>query len=100
MRTDLEIQRDVLDELKWEPSVNAAHIGVSVKDSIVTLSGHVSSYVEKYAADKAPKRVYGVQAVANEIDVKLPYSSQRTDEDVARACVNALKANIAVPADM
>ena len=79
MKTDSELQRDVLDELKWEPSVNAAHIGVSVKDGIVTLSGHVTSYWEKYVAERAAKRVYGVKAVANELDVKLPGSSQRTD---------------------
>ncbi|MGZ3468779.1 MAG: BON domain-containing protein, partial [Isosphaeraceae bacterium] len=99
MKTDSELQREVLDELKWEPSVDAAHIGVSVKDGIVTLSGYVSSYWEKYAAEKAAKRVYGVKAVVNELEVKLPGSSQRTDEDIALACVNALKANISVPAD-
>ena len=99
MKTDSELQRDVLDELKWEPSVNAAHIGVSVKDGIVTLSGHVSRTAEKYAAERAAKRVYGVKAVANEIDVKLPGSSQRTDEDIAAAAVNALKSNLSVPAD-
>ena len=97
--TDSELQRDVLDELKWEPSVNAAHIGVSVKNGIVTLSGHVPSYWEKYSAEKAAKRVYGVKAVANELDVKLPGSSQRTDEDIAMACVNALQASISVPSD-
>jgi osmotically-inducible protein OsmY len=64
--TDSELQRDVLDELKWEPSVNVAHIGVSVKNGVVTLSGHVPSYWEKYSAEKAAKRVYGVKAVANE----------------------------------
>lgn len=96
---DTELQRDVLDELAWEPSVNAAHIGVTVKDGIVTLTGHVPSYAEKYAAEKAAKRVFGVKAVANELDVKLPGSSQRTDEDIAAACVNALKSNISVPAD-
>ena len=84
--TDSDLQRDVLDELKWEPSVNAAHIGVSVKDGVVTLSGHVPSYAEKYAAERAAKRVHGVKAVANELDVKLPGSSQRTDEDIAVAC--------------
>jgi osmotically-inducible protein OsmY len=99
MKTDSELQRDVLDELKWEPSINAAHIGVSVKDDIVTLSGHVTSYWEKYVAERAAKRVYGVRAVANEIDVKLPGSSQRTDEDIATAAVNALKTNFSVPAD-
>src|SRR3954453_7946960 len=97
--TDSELQRDVLDELRWEPSVDAAHIGVSVKDGVVTLNGHVPSFAEKYAAERAAKRVYGVRAVANEIDVKLPSSSQRTDEDIARSCVNALQANISVPRD-
>ena len=99
MKTDSELQRDVLDELKWEPSINAAHIGVSVNDGIVTLSGHVTSYWEKYAAERAAKRVYGVKAVANELEVKLPGSSQRTDEDIAAAAVNALKSNFSVPAD-
>jgi osmotically-inducible protein OsmY len=97
--SDVDLQRDVLDELKWEPSVNAAHIGVSVKDGIVTLSGHVPSYAEKFAAERATKRVHGVKAVANEIDVKLPSSSQRTEEDIAREAVNALKARITVPSD-
>src|SRR4030088_3242957 len=95
--TDPELQRDILDELKWEPSINAAHIGVSVKDGIVTLSGHVPSFAEKYAAEKAAKRVHGVQAVANEIDVKLPGSSRRTDEDIATEGVRSLKSNISVP---
>jgi osmotically-inducible protein OsmY len=97
--SDIDLQQDVLDELKWEPSVNAAHIGVAAKDGVVTLTGHVSSYAEKYAAEKAAKRVHGVRAIANEIDVKLPGSSQRTDQDIALACVNALKSNISVPAD-
>jgi osmotically-inducible protein OsmY len=97
--SDTELQRSVLEELKWEPSVNAAHIGVSVKDGVVVLSGHVPSYAEKYAAERAAKRVYGVKAVANELEVKLPGSSQRTDEDIALAAVNALKSNFAVPAD-
>jgi osmotically-inducible protein OsmY len=97
--TDTQLQRDVLDELKWEPSVDAADIGVSVKEGIVTLTGHVSSYVEKYAAERAAKRVYGVKAVANELDVKLPGSGKRTDEDIAAAAVNALRSNLAVPRD-
>lgn len=97
--TDSELQRDVLEELRWEPSVEATHIGVSVKDGIVTLTGHVSSYSEKYAAERAAKRVYGVKAVANELDVKLAVSGRRTDEDIASAAVNALRSNVAVPAD-
>jgi osmotically-inducible protein OsmY len=97
--TDSDLQRDVLDELKWEPSVNAAHIGVAVNDGVVTLTGHVPSYAEKYAAEKAAKRVYGVQAVANDLEVKLPGSLKRTDEDIAAAAVNALKSHLSVPAD-
>ena len=99
MKTDSELQRDVLDELKWEPSVDAAHIGVSAKDGVVTLSGHVSSYAEKFAAERAAKRVQGVLAVANELEVKLSTGSRRTDEDIAAAAVGALKANVSVPAD-
>jgi osmotically-inducible protein OsmY len=99
MKTDMDLQHDVLDELKWEPSVNAAHIGVSVKDGVVTLTGHVPSYAEKYAAEKAAKRVYGVKAVADELDVKLPGSSKRTDEDIAADAVRAFKWNLLIPAD-
>ncbi len=99
MKTDSELQRDVLDELKWEPSVDAAHIGVSVHDGVVSLSGHVTSYAEKFGAERAAKRVLGVLAVANEIDVKLPTASQRTDGDIAAAAVSELKGNISVPAD-
>src|SRR5258706_9159516 len=99
MKTDSELQRDVLDELSWEPSVNAAHIGVSVKDGVVTLSGHVPSYAEKYGAELAAKRVYGVKAVANELEVKLPGSSKRSDEAIAVAAVKALQSNLLVPAD-
>lgn len=97
MKSDKDLQHDVQDELKWEPSVNAAHIGVTVNEGIVTLTGHVPSYAEKHGAEKAAKRVYGVKAVADELDVKLPGNSKRTDEDIARACVNALKANYSVP---
>jgi len=97
MQTDTELQSDVLDELKWEPAVNAAHIGVSVKQGVITLSGHVPSYGEKYAAERAAERVYGVKAVANELDVKLPSSIKRTDGDIAAACVNAFTADYSVP---
>src|SRR5882672_12203631 len=99
VKTDTELQKDVLEELKYEPRVNAAHIGVSVKDGIVTLYGRVESYAEKYEAEQAAKRVQGVKAVANELEVKLPGQSQRTDEDLAAAAVNALRENLLVPAD-
>jgi osmotically-inducible protein OsmY len=95
--TDSELQRDVLDELKWEPSVDAAHVGVAVKNGVVTLNGHVESYAEKWAAEEAAKRVHGVRAVVNEVQVKLP--AERTDEDVARDAVAALRSNISVPDD-
>jgi len=97
MKTDSELKQDVENELKWEPSVNEAHIGVTVKDGVVTLTGHVPSYAEKYGAEKAAKRLYSVKAVADELDVKLPGSSKRTDEDIAQTCVSAFKANYSVP---
>jgi osmotically-inducible protein OsmY len=95
--SDSELQSEVMNELKWEPSVDPAHIGVAVKDGVVSLSGYVSSYAEKYAAERAAKRVYGVKAVVNEIEVKLPGGSQRTDEDIAEAALNALKSNLSIP---
>jgi osmotically-inducible protein OsmY len=97
MKTDKDLRQDVIDELEWEPSVNAAHIGVTAKDGVIALSGHVPSYAEKYAAERAAKRVYGVKAVAEELEVKLPTSTVLTDEDIAAACVNAFKYNYAVP---
>jgi osmotically-inducible protein OsmY len=89
--TDKELQRAVMEELKWEPRVDATQIGVSVKDGIVTLSGHVPSLLEKYLAEKTAKRVRGVIAVANELQVKLPGDDERTDADIAAAAVRALK---------
>jgi len=99
MKTDNELKRDVEAELRWEPSVTEAHIGVGVKDGIVTLSGHVPAYAEKCSAERAAKRVLGVKAVADELDVKLPGISKQSDEDIAAACVSALKSYYAVPTD-
>ena len=96
-KSDLELQQDVMDELKWDPSVHAANVGVSSKNGVITLSGHVPSYAAKYAAERVAKRVIGVHAVADELDVKLPGSSQRSDQDIALACVAALTANVSVP---
>ena len=97
MKSDLDLQKDVQEELDWEPTVNPAHIGVTAHGGVITLTGHVLSYPEKSAAEKAAKRVYGVMAVADELEVKLPSSSKRTDEDIAAACVSALKSNYSVP---
>jgi osmotically-inducible protein OsmY len=91
MKTDVELKDDVLAELRWEPKVNAANIGVTVKKGVVTLTGNIDSYAEKYAVEKATERVSDVVAIANEIDVRLPGSSERTDADIAAAAVNALK---------
>lgn len=90
MKTDAQVQQDVMAELKWEPSVNAAQIGVEVKDGVVTLAGHVDSYGEKWDAERAAQRVAGVKALAIEMDVRLAGSSQRTDADIARSVENAL----------
>jgi osmotically-inducible protein OsmY len=97
--TDLELKKSVESELNWEPSINAAEIGVAAKDGVVTLTGHVSSYWQKLAAERAATRVAGVRAVANELEIRLPSSSERTDEDIARAALNALSWSISVPAD-
>ena len=94
MKTDAELQQDVMNELKWEPSIKAAEIGVAVKDGVVTLSGYVDTYGEKWAANRAAARVFGVKAVAEELKVRLPDSFQRPDEDIAQAAANALQWNV------
>src|SRR5262245_13437177 len=97
---DLELKRAVEAELNWEPSItSAAAIGVRVKDGVVTLSGNVESYSEKLAAERAALRVAGVQAVANELEVRLPGSSERTDEDIAKAAADALAWTTGIPTD-
>jgi osmotically-inducible protein OsmY len=97
MKTDTELQHAVMDELAWEPSVDAAEIGVSAESGIVTLSGTVKSLPQKWAAEKAAQRVAGVKAVTDETVVKLPGDSELTDTDIARAAVNALDWNASVP---
>jgi osmotically-inducible protein OsmY len=98
-RTDEEIQRDVLEELKWDARVQPNEIGVAVKDGIVTLSGWVDSYTKRWAAEEAALRVKGVKAVANDIEVRLPGSAERTDVDIAAAAIRALEWDAFVPAD-
>ena len=97
MKTDAQLQRDVLNELEWESRVDHAHIGVAVKDGVVTLTGQVSSYGERYEAVKAAKRVYGVTGVADDLTVKIQAVSERTDTDIAEAAVHALKVHAAGP---
>ena len=99
MSNDKQLKQSVLDELQWEPSVNAADIGVTVKDGIVTLTGNVDTYAEKHAAEKAALRVKKVKAVAEEIEVKLPFDVKHDDVDIARAATERLAWNVSVPMD-
>ena len=96
-QTDEQIQREVLAELKWEARVQPNEIGVAVKDGVVTLTGYVDSYPKRWAAEDAAHRVRGVKAVANEIEVRLPSSSERTDTDIAEAVAHALEWDVVVP---
>lgn len=96
MKTDSEIQKDVMDELKWEPFLNASEIGVSVKNGAVTLSGTVDTYLKKAMAEKAAKRVAGVKAVAEEIEVKFNDTLFKNDTQIAEAVLNALKWHSAI----
>jgi osmotically-inducible protein OsmY len=98
-RTDEEIQRDVLAEFKWEPRLQPNEIGIIVKDGVVTLTGWVDSYQKKWAAEEAAHRVRGVKAVANDIEVRLPVSDERTDPDIAAAAVRALEWDALLPTD-
>jgi osmotically-inducible protein OsmY len=96
-KTDKELQHAVEQELLWEPSVHAEHIGVSVNNGIVQLDGHVNGYAEKWGAERAAMRVASVKGVASELKVKLPSSDTRTDADIARAALNVLDWNLMVP---
>jgi osmotically-inducible protein OsmY len=99
MKSDRELQIDVLDELRWEPGVNATDIGATVKDGVVTLEGTVDSFAEKWAAEKAVKRLPGVKALAVELEVRLPGSCERNDADIARTAKNVLEWDVLVPHD-
>jgi len=96
---DTKLQHRVLAELEWDPSVDAAKIGVAAKDGVVTLTGSVMSYADKMTAERVTKRVYGVKAVANDIEIKLLGSTERNDSDIAAAAVNALRWDASVPDD-
>jgi len=99
MRTDMEIQKDVVAELRWEPSLRDDDIAVGVRDGVVTLAGFVDSYPDKWTAERAASKVKGVKAIANDLEVKLPSSSARPDPDLAHAAVDALTWDVAVPQD-
>ena len=99
MKTDSQLQQDVMAELKWEPAVHAAQIGVEVKNGVVTLAGEVSSYTEKLNAERAAQRVNGVKALAVEMKVKLSEFGKRTDADIAESAKNILGWTSSLPAD-
>ena len=94
MRSDREIERDVREELNWDPDLDADDIAISVKDGVVTLAGFTRSYSDRLEAERAAKRVAGVHAVANDIEVRLPSIDQRPDPDIARDAVASLKAQL------
>jgi len=99
IRTDEQLQRDVLAELKWDARIQPNEIGVIVKDGVVTLTGWVDSYTKKWEAEQAALRVRGVKAVANDIEIRLPIEAERPDPDIARAAVEALEWDAGVPTD-
>jgi len=99
MSSDLQLRQDVLDELEFEPSVNAAHIGVTANHGVITLTGFVTSYAEKTMAERAARRVKGVKAIAEEIEVRLPSDTKRADDEIAARAVDILRWQVGVPAD-
>jgi osmotically-inducible protein OsmY len=94
---DLDLQQNVMDELNWEPSVNAAHIGVAASDGVVTLTGTVSSYAEKDAAESAAGRVYGVKGIADELKVVYPSDKQVDDASIAKRALQVLSWDAMIP---
>lgn len=99
MSNDTMLQQAVLAELSWEPSITAGHIGVTANNGVVTLTGHVEHFAEKWAAEEAAGRVKGVKAVAEEIVVKLPFAMKRTDDQIAEAVLDRLAWDVSVPKD-
>ncbi|MFI5202504.1 MAG: BON domain-containing protein, partial [Candidatus Kapaibacterium sp.] len=102
MKSNEQLQRDVMDAVKWEPLLNGAStlradIGVTADNGVVTLTGHVNSYAAKLAAERAAKSVNGVRAVAEELEVKLDGKNVKTDTEIARAAVDALRWCTSVP---
>lgn len=98
-KSDTQLQQDVMAELRWEPAVNAANIGVEVKNGIVTLLGHVDSYTEKWSAERAALKVAGVKALAVQMDVNIPSIHKRHDSDIALSADNVLRWTTDVPSE-
>lgn len=94
---DSNLQERVIEELKWEPSIDAAHVGVAAEDHVVTLTGNVPSYSQKIAAERAAARVFGAQAIANDIEVVVPGSHRAGDTEIASAALEGLHRSVSVP---
>jgi BON domain len=99
MKTDAQLKNDVCAELDWDPLINASQVGGAVKDGIITLTGHLDTYAEKHAVERAVQRVRGVQAIAVELDVKLDPGHRRSDADIAAAAQSAFKWHALIPLD-
>lgn len=99
MKSDSDIKKDVEDELRWDADIDATDIGVAVKNGVVTLTGFIRSYSQKWQAERDAKRVSGVVAVANDIEVRLPIIDDRPDPEIARDAVSALKTQLPYSAD-
>lgn len=100
MKTDSQLQKDVVDEIQWEPSATASEIGVSVSKGVVTLSGTVATYAEKWAVERAVQHVEGVKGIAEEITVKTNGIHAKSDAEIAEAAVVSLKAHVWVPTEI
>ncbi|MFZ4649639.1 MAG: BON domain-containing protein [Rubrivivax sp.] len=100
MKNDSDIRKDVLAELDWDPAIHPTHVGVAVREGVVTLSGHLDTFAEKFAVERAVQRVEGVRAVAVELDVRLEPGHRRNDAEIATAAESALKWHALVPADL
>lgn len=99
MKTDAQLKTDVTNELEWDPAINATHVGVAVTGGVVTLTGHLETFAEKYAIERAVGRVEGVKAVAIELDVKLAPGHKRSDSEIAEAAETAFKWHSLIPGD-
>ena len=97
MKTDSQLQRDVMDELVWDPSIDHAHIGVAAKGGVVTLSGFVSNYAQKMTAEHAAERVHGVQGIAEELNVRFPFDPKTSDEEIARRVLDVFAWDVTIP---
>lgn len=99
MKTDSQLQRDVIDELAWDPSIDHAQVGVAASGGVVTLSGYVGTYLQKLASQRAAERVAGVQGIAEELKVRYPSDPKTTDAEIARRILDLLAWDAAIPSD-